>query len=85
MQVKVLQHHIDEGKRGVGSSCAIALAIMEALPEVRDVYVGAMIAINGVAAYAAPPDVRNFVMRFDFFEPVEPFTFELDYARDLRH
>lgn len=80
MQVKVLQHHIDEGQRKSGTRCAIALALREAFPEALYVHVGADILIEGFAStqrVPAPANARTFIRAFDRSQPVEPFTFEL--------
>lgn len=68
--IKILQHHIDEGKPGVMGECPIALAVKEALPG-YDVCVSyhsiSVMAPEGtLAAFAMHPgEIRRFVEAFD--------------------
>lgn len=80
MQVKVLQHHIDEGKRGSATRCAVAMALREQFPELdarRDIVVGALAVRIGDTEWRH--DGQDFVSTFDKQGPgaVSPRTVTL--------
>lgn len=87
--IKVLQHHIDEGKTGSTYECPVALAVADALP-------GCIVAVSfaetsvwapdGTFAGSAanPWEVRHFIEYFDDYglrgmrrDHFRPFTFTL--------
>ncbi len=80
LEVAVRQAHINAGEPASCPSCAIALAIRDALPGAQDVRVfndGAHIRMSDRKLFGAdfPAEVFGFMHRFDAREPVRPFTF----------
>jgi hypothetical protein len=81
MRIKVLQHHIDEGRRA-SHSCPVALALAEQTG--RQWYVCARFAETrndeGVREVITADGLHDFVMHFDSGqEPVEPV--ELEFSK----
>lgn len=80
MKIKVLQHHIEQGKKGSTTSCPIALALKEETGLVWQV--GGYIYpddIRGYGAerYIAPEDAIAFMAGFDSGESVEPCELDI--------
>lgn len=79
--VSVTQEHIDHGERMRCNRCPVALAIMDAIPDVSNANVDtlgwAALHYGGshFAGMALPPEVTDFVLAFDARRPVSPFTF----------
>lgn len=76
VHVKVLQHHIDEGAAQSVQFCAVAMALREQFPEAAVVKVGIGITIDD-NYWITPVSVRKWIVRFDNYEPVDPFEFDL--------
>ena len=75
-RVSVEARHIAAGVRGKGTKCPVKLAMSEATG--RD-DCGAMkrhLRV-GLRSCPVPPEVTDFIHRFDTGLPVEPFTFTL--------
>jgi hypothetical protein len=82
MQVKVLQHHIDEGLRGASSKCAIALALAEAGVEEPMVFGDGSLSGFADGHFVRSPEdpvLEKFIGAFDCGCGVEPFTTEVDW------
>ena len=83
MRISVTQRHINNGQRGSPCSCAIALAIAEALPGVvPDVTPVIVYLVGGVRlglprTASLPPEVTAFIRRFDEWGSATPFEFDL--------
>lgn len=87
MKVQVTQDHIDNGHRNSAVSCPIALALKET-PGATNVSVGigtASIGYGNVLRYDykrtyyhLPWQATEFIDRFDFGDPVQPFEFEME-------
>jgi len=81
MKVHVRQKHIDEGEKGNGAHCPIALAIWAQHPSTC-VMVDALTAkrvskkSRKEIRYNAPPSAQEFILDFDGGHPVKPETFE---------
>ena len=85
VEVKLTSEHINAGVAGDCDSCPAALAILGALPGVREVTMGmwniwiCRTLLNGPAeAIITPSAVAKFIRAFDAGWPVMPFTFEID-------
>lgn len=76
MHIKVLQHHIDRGTPHSPHSCAVALAVLEQYPDAKNVSIGFCIGI-GDQFYVTPNEVHDWIVKFDDYQHVEPFEFEL--------
>lgn len=81
MLIKVTQEDIDSGLPCVGSLCPIANAIereVNLFTSVGDdrIYIGD-------DSVETPVVCRDFIWRFDNWENVEPFEFEIDYERSV--
>jgi len=87
LKIEVTAEHIREGTPSDTSSCAVALAIKQALPKVYEVEVDDMISFKDEEGYRntaeLSDEVKKFMDRFDNNEPVEPISFETDaYTRE---
>jgi hypothetical protein len=83
--ISVTAEHIAAGQRGDCAFCPVALAVTGAFPRVAylRVYVHEVV-IRGapetvMAGVTMPLVAQRFIRDFDAGQPVEPFTFELDY------
>ena len=85
--ITVTAEHITRGRPGVGSGCAIALALLDAFPGATDTCVGDYAGVfygggdeldDRDVWSLLPGEARHFVRDFDDGQPVEPFTFTLD-------
>lgn len=76
--INVTQQHIDNGVSGDPHTCPVALAIHETTGR-NHVKVEAYQFTIDDNAYFMPSSVRNFIDAFDSNEPVQPFSFVLDY------
>ena len=86
----VTQKHIDEANKARAdyfqvpcNLCPVGIAIYKTLKK-GQMYVsvcpdGSNALMLGNKIMKAPPSVIDFVARFDSREPVEPFSFELEY------
>lgn len=88
--ISVTAGHITKGYPGDCALCPVALAITDALPGLaylaihyQDIDVGPR-PDEDVITIEMPAAVRDFIRAFDAFDPVEPFTFELDYPAVTR-
>ena len=77
MIIEVTQADIEAGVQGEPRKCAIALAVQRAL--------NMKVEIGGVTLYVKdgttcrlPEIVQDFIMHFDYGNPVQPFSFEVD-------
>jgi hypothetical protein len=79
MEIKVLQHHIDEGTAGQLASCPIALAVKEQIGEVVLVTEESITKRNsGEFLMFSTEHMVAFIRRFDGqVKGVEPFTFDI--------
>lgn len=78
MQLKVLQHHIEQGEPGRASWCAIAVALRELHPELterNDILVGPLSATVGDQVWLH--DGKAFIDCFDLDLPVSPTVITL--------
>jgi hypothetical protein len=83
MLINVTQDDIDKGEPCRAFCCPIALAIerqTKALPESVVVY--RQITIGSKFIMDSPPEVLNFIDKFDDGKNVEPFSFELPYGKE---
>lgn len=76
-EIKVLQHHIDQGRPKAASSCAIALAIREQFPDAEVISVGPARVVIDQIRYLH--NAYEFVEAFDDRKPVSPRTVLLTY------
>lgn len=83
MRIEVTEADISEGVRCDGNACAVAVAIGRAIGTGVDAPWFGHIAVCedeiciGVEQFSVPPEVREFIGRFDMNEPVAPFAFDL--------
>ena len=76
MKINVTQTDIKQGVKLNGNKCAIARAVKRAT-NAKSVHVnGFYIEVNG-KTYSSPEEVFDFVVSFDRFEKVKPFSFDL--------
>lgn len=91
-KIQVTQEHIDNGFCLSPSQCAVALAISSVCKLNENLrFTVAQSNINfieGIDAddeirqvIATPPEVSDFITRFDRKQPVEPFEFEIDIPK----
>jgi hypothetical protein len=85
--IKVLDYHIKEGKKGSSRSCPIALAVKEIVgPEVTVMVGGDCITIlKDLTIHSRvmiPIEASCFIGKFDFNEPVIPFSFDIPATFD---
>lgn len=78
MKVHVTSKNIKEGKRGKCCECPVALAI-------RDVSMWIPMVLNPDIRInnkwmKVPPEVKEWITRYDCGDKVEPISFELDYT-----
>ncbi len=93
MKIEVTETHIREGVKGSAVRCPIALAIKEAyirnfkststpnlltLVSVKGTMIRVRNTIGRWESFMITPEIHRFIMKFDFNEPVEPFSFELE-------
>lgn len=86
MRVKVTQEHINKGERISCSRCPVALAIADITNVVVSVTTTCFYRLKKTRQdrfhlrkkVDMPLEVRKFVRRFDSYQPVEPFEFDLD-------
>jgi hypothetical protein len=83
MRICVSQEHINRGRRGDPCSCAVALAIRDALPGTTPEVAPVVVYLLGFAGLGLrptaplPPEATRFIDRFDRREAVAPFEFDL--------
>jgi hypothetical protein len=81
--ITVTAEHIAHGVRESCTDCPVALAIMDALPCTDLIAVdGDEVTFGEIADWTEvkfPAEVQLFIKAFDDGEPVEPFSFTLDY------
>jgi hypothetical protein len=89
--VSVTAGHIAKGERDSCRFCPVARAISEALPGIELVAVdSAHVTFGHPAGWYGwrqidlPDSATRFIEAFDLGDPVEPFTFELDYPAVTR-
>jgi hypothetical protein len=75
--ITVLQDDIDNGEKGVSSSCAIARAAKRDLSLDTVLVRPGLLAASGYYAQL-PAEATCFILEFDRDIPVEPFKFEVD-------
>lgn len=87
MKISVTEKHIEQGQRKEMSCCPIALAIKDAVPQAKDVYVGMRwyiwepkafpaACINGTD-FRISRTVAQKAIAFDKGKKIEPFSFRL--------
>lgn len=86
--INVTQEHIDQGEEGSCDKCPVALALLEQVPDIREVAVteesiDLWIGENANFLNIKTPDsVALFIDMFDNLDPIkpklEPFSFELN-------
>jgi hypothetical protein len=88
--INVTAEHIAAGERENCERCPVALAIRDAFPHLVYIEVapeGISISLRGADIWGLKAhvdvarEVQEFIRAFDSGEPVEPFTFELDYPK----
>jgi hypothetical protein len=85
--INVTAEHIANGKRGECEFCPVALAFQAALDlgpfASIDVLIGCATITTGGRSIAVslPEDADQFIVNFDDGEPVEPFSFTVDYPQ----
>ena len=83
MKIEVKQEHVFFGRPRSRFLCPVALAITEAIGCVAYVTPGVFYFYDGEnkrsTLIGLPAAVIEFAIKFDRQEPVEPFTFELDF------
>ena len=81
--VSVTARHIATGIREDCEGCPVALAVIDALPDIPYVIVSpeaiTVGPIDAETRITPPAKVQDFIWAFDGGGLVEPFTFELDY------
>ncbi len=86
--ISVTAEHIAKGEPENRERCPVALAIMDALPNATAIEVtGTLLSISHGEQFFTtrlPPKASEFVRDFDDSEPVQPFTFDLDYPAVTR-
>lgn len=75
MRVKVTQKHIKNGKNGDREFCPIALALMDKGSQCVTVLHKSCY-LNG-HSYRLPIVAREFILKFDRDQKVEPFEFNI--------
>jgi hypothetical protein len=82
--INVTREHINNGVRGSGKMCALALSIQEQT-DMKEAWVGpfsgvwpSLGAYTGGRGIPLPVEARKFICDFDDGKPVQPFSFELD-------
>lgn len=76
--INVTQQHIKDGVPGDPHVCPIALAIHQTTGRSHVKVEGYLFTIDH-GMYFMPFSVRNFIDAYDNNEPVQPFSFVLDY------
>lgn len=87
--VSVTARRIAKGVPGDCGWCPVALAMAVAFPGLTYLSVGLTDIIvqfieGGKVSLSTPREVHEFIRAFDLGQPVEPFTFELDYPAVTR-
>jgi hypothetical protein len=82
--VSVTAEHITKGFARDCERCPVALAIRDAFPAVAHVTVTGLYVRMGIREHEMPAEVQQFTWAFDTGQPIEPFTFELDYPAVTR-
>jgi hypothetical protein len=84
--VSVTAGHIAKGQRDSCRRCPVALAINETFPDTELVAVDSAYVTMGRGPLRGgwielelPDAATRFIEAFDCHDPVEPFTFDLDY------
>ena len=85
--VRVDQKHLDNGKQFSCEDCAVSLSIKETFA--KEKVIGCRTSSRYVALFFPkqtvccefPPEVTDFVRKFDKGEKVEPFEFELTWEK----
>lgn len=85
--ISVTQDDINEGEPAECGICPIALAARRALKTAAELsvfsdHIKIYFAVRVVLA-ALPRIAQDFIIDFDNFDPVQPFSFDLDIADDL--
>jgi hypothetical protein len=82
--IKVEQKHIDAGECREARKCAVALALVEAIPDIslcgvtsHDISV--FNSGSGEQYFMCTPDLSRFINSFDSGEKVEPIEFEFPW------
>lgn len=83
LHINVTKRDIQRGTRGRATDCPVALAISRKLKNVDYVSVGQTCASwytkeEAMKDTPLPPEVTEFIQRFDSGEPVEPIRFYLN-------
>ncbi len=83
MKINVTANHIDSGIKCDSGACPVALALQEAFPDKKWIYVDMWKMQIGGYHTEPPESVSEFIDKFDnpYQDPkwLEPFDFELDY------
>ena len=89
MKIKVTQKDIDKGLRSSCYYCPIAHAFKRAVKNNNDCdsYVCTSYIVyrpdDKRNRYELPKEARKFIKRFDHYQPVEPFSFEIKKGKPL--
>ena len=85
VKVQVTQDHITRGKRRIGYSCPVALALRDALSDdLLDSFLGDLIYVGRWAAsvgdfhYDLDSSLVNYIHAFDGGEIIAPVTLDVD-------
>ena len=85
--INVTAEHINNGERESNTRCAIALAAEDAFPGADVTVGGNCFDILGdpweAATVFVPVEVENFILAFDRCDDVEPFSFTVDYPKEV--
>ena len=76
MKISVTQDHINRGTKQDCSSCPVALAVQETCNS-PTLWAGYQNIQLPNRCTITPPEVKDFMTRFDKNLPVSPFTFEV--------
>ena len=81
MKISVTQEHIKNGSRRSNKYCPIALAVKEANPDAKAVFVGVSFmwmrdGAGDAHEWNLPAIASKWVSAFDRHQPVAPFEFE---------
>ena len=77
MTIHVTQLHIDTGVPDARCECPVALAIQDATGRCLEVHSDS-VEYDLEKSVRLPERAINFIKMFDDWEPVEPFSFELE-------
>lgn len=83
MLIEITKNDIQQGSREIGEDCPVTLALRR-YTKVKTISVSANCAWVGRKCHELPPEVRDFLSKYDRKKPVEPMSFQLaSYGESL--